>query len=312
MITTTSFSNAGGKGRTAKLIVDGVANTEQSGALEPKTYGELIRKLNQEYWMTPIYGVHGIDDNPRFNPFADAALNCKQCTAHADCGGYETLCADYGGGNKRCATKCEADNDCPNGFTCFDIREGNTLVSKNCAPSTLSCEAPPPSAPVAWINEIHYENTGVDAGEGVEIAGTAGMDLSGWGLFFYNGSPSQRRTYKSVILEGTIPGAKFGARWFPVSGIQNGGADTAGEPDGVALVDPQGKLVEFLSYEGSFTPTNGPALGVASTDIGVLQPTTAPVGQTLGRVGAGQQASAFSWASGLAASPGAPNPGQTF
>ncbi len=313
IITTTSFSNAAGNGRTAKLVIDAVANSEASGSLKPKMYGELIRKLNQEYWMTPIYGVHGIDDNPRFNPFVDAALNCKSCAAHSECGGYDTLCADYGGGNKRCATKCETDNDCPAGFTCFDIREGNTLVGKGCAPTTLSCDATPPSVPVAWINEIHYENTGADVDEGVEIAGSAGMDLSGFGLYFYNGSPSQRRVYKSVTLEGSLPGnSGFGFMWVPVPGIQNGGSDTAGEPDGIALVDAQGNVVELISYEGSFTPTNGPASGMSSVDIGVLQPTSTPLGQTLGRVGSGKQASAFSWASALAASPGKSNPGQSF
>ena len=29
-----------------------------------------------------------------------------------------------------------------------------------------------------WINEIHYENAGVDAGEGFEIAGPAGTNLT--------------------------------------------------------------------------------------------------------------------------------------
>jgi hypothetical protein len=31
-----------------------------------------------------------------------------------------------------------------------------------------------------WINEIHYDNNGVDAGEFVEVAGRAGMVLDGW------------------------------------------------------------------------------------------------------------------------------------
>jgi hypothetical protein len=35
---------------------------------------------------------------------------------------------------------------------------------------------------VVFINEIHYDNAGTDVGEGVEIAGTAGMDLTGWSI----------------------------------------------------------------------------------------------------------------------------------
>ena len=36
-----------------------------------------------------------------------------------------------------------------------------------------------------YINEFHYDNTGADQFEYVEIAGLAGTDLSGWHLDFY-------------------------------------------------------------------------------------------------------------------------------
>jgi hypothetical protein len=39
-----------------------------------------------------------------------------------------------------------------------------------------------------FINEIHYDNTGTDAGEAIEIAGLAGTDLTGWSIVLYNGS----------------------------------------------------------------------------------------------------------------------------
>jgi hypothetical protein len=41
---------------------------------------------------------------------------------------------------------------------------------------------------VVFINEIHYDNAGTDVGEGVEIAGTAGTDLTGWSIIPYNGN----------------------------------------------------------------------------------------------------------------------------
>src|SRR5690606_32045635 len=61
MITTSSFSNAAGRGRTTKALVDAVVNQDDDGELKPMTWGEVLRELNREYWMTPIYGVHGID-----------------------------------------------------------------------------------------------------------------------------------------------------------------------------------------------------------------------------------------------------------
>ena len=50
----------------------------------------------------------------------------------------------------------------------------------------------------------------------------------------------------------------------PASGIQNG------SPDGLALVDGDGTVLEFLSYEGAMTRAPaGPPPGMTSTDIGV-------------------------------------------
>jgi hypothetical protein len=314
VITTTSFSNAAGHGRTSKVLLDAVLNQDAGGQLKPEMYGEILRNLNNEYWMTPLFGVHGIDDNPRVNPFADFSKLCEPCSSADQCGGYDSQCVDYGGGSKHCGTKCEVNNDCPDGYGCFDIRFGDTITTKVCAPSTMTCGGTPPAAPVIWINEIHYDNTGTDTGEGVELAGTAGMDLTGYSLVLYNGKAGQLRTYKSVNLEGEMPSQQggFGVVWTPVTGLQNGGADGAGEPDGIALVDAQGKVVQFVSYEGSFTPTNGPALGSASTDIGVSQLSTTPVGTSLSLTGSGREYSAFSWDASAVASPGQPNPGQTF
>jgi hypothetical protein len=48
-------------------------------------------------------------------------------------------------------------------------------------------------------------------------------------------------------------------------GLQNG------SPDGLALVAPGNVVVEFLSYEGTFNATNGPAAGMTSVDIGRLE-----------------------------------------
>jgi hypothetical protein len=42
-----------------------------------------------------------------------------------------------------------------------------------------------------------------------------------------------------------------------------------GPTDAIALVDPAGRVIQFLSYEGVVTASNGPAAGLTSTDIGV-------------------------------------------
>ena len=158
----------------------------------------------------------------------------------------------------------------------------------------------------AWINEIHYDNTGGDTDEGVEIAGPAGLNLSGWSLVGYNGSTSLQ--YDTVFLSGVLSDQQggFGTLWFAFAGLQNG------DPDGVALLNDSDEVVEFLSYEGSFTASDGPASGLTPVDINVYEPSDTPVGQSLQLQGTGNKASDFTWASPAAHSRGAVNDGQTF
>lgn len=90
------------------------------------------------------------------------------------------------------------------------------------------------------------------------------------------------------------------------SGLQNG------SPDGLALIDGSGTVVQFISYEGSFVATSGPANGMISVDIGVSEESSTAVGDSLRLTGTGSQSDDFSWQSPAADSPGQPNPGQTL
>lgn len=168
---------------------------------------------------------------------------------------------------------------------------------------TLVCTSCPPNV---WINELHYDNAGADTNEGVEIAGTAGVDLTGWQLVAYNGNDGS--VYDTVSLGGTIPVQQngLGAVFFAMSGLQNGA------PDAVALVAPDGAVIELLSYEGTMTPVDGPAMGIASTNIGVSEDGSTPVGWSLQRAGVGNTAAAFTWMSAAASTYGAVNTNQTF
>ncbi len=164
----------------------------------------------------------------------------------------------------------------------------------------------PGSGGVLWVNELHYDNASTDADEGVEIAGPAGTSLAGWTLVLYNGSDNT--AYDTVALAGTIPDqeAGFGTVWTAIPGLQNGA------PDGLALVDPDDVVVEFLSYEGSLTASGGAADGLTAIDIGVEETGTTPLGYSLQRTGEGHTAADFTWAEPQAATPGQPNIDQTF
>ena len=95
-----------------------------------------------------------------------------------------------------------------------------------------------------------------DVDESIEVAGPAGTDLTGWSLVLYNGSNGT--AYNTIALSTTLAdvsnGFGFEVVILPVNGIQNGA------PDGVALVDDSGTVIQFLSYEGTLTATDGPAV----------------------------------------------------
>ena len=61
-------------------------------------------------------------------------------------------------------------------------------------------------------------------------------------------------------------------------------------------------MVQFLSYEGKLTATDGPAKGLTSTDIGIAESTSTAIGTSLQLKGTGKSYSDFSWASAPATS----------
>lgn len=157
-----------------------------------------------------------------------------------------------------------------------------------------------------FINEFHYDNSGTDTGERVEVIAPAGTSLSGWRIVAYNGGDG--RQYASFNLAGTTANQCGGHGTVVVNtpGLQNGA------PDGLALVNAGGAVVQFLSYEGGFTAIDGPAAGQASTPIPTSETSTTPVGHSLQLAGSGSRASDFTWQAPRAASFGACNSGQTL
>lgn len=169
----------------------------------------------------------------------------------------------------------------------------------------VSCTIPA-HATTVFFNELHYDNAGSDKGEGVEIAGAAGVDLNGYEVLLYNGGNGQ--VYASLALDGVIGDQQggFGTLFFGLSGVQNGG------PDGLALVDPSGSVVQFLSYEGAFAAVDGAAAGMQSQDIGVAEDSSQPIGMSLQLTGTGSAYSDFVWAGAQTQTYGQINAGQTF
>jgi endonuclease I len=166
--------------------------------------------------------------------------------------------------------------------------------------------APLAYAQSVFINEFHYDNVGTDSNEMVEVIAPAGTSLAGWKIVAYDGSG--RASYASFPLSGTIANqcGGYGTAVVSTPNLQNGA------PDGIALINANGAVVQFLSYEGSFIASGGEANGRTSVDIGKLEDANTAVGQSLQLSGTGTLANQFVWNAPRSASFGACNTGQIF
>lgn len=169
-----------------------------------------------------------------------------------------------------------------------------------------NCSSSGSASTDVWINEIHYDNQGSDQNEMVEVAGPANTNLSGWSIVAYNGNNGS--AYKTTSLSGTISNQQngYGTKSFNISGLQNGSAD------GLALIDDDNNVVQFISYEGTLTATSGIASGMSSTDIGVKETSSTSVGYSLQLAGSGQSYDDFTWQSAASSTAGSINNNQSF
>ncbi|MFN0174692.1 MAG: T9SS type A sorting domain-containing protein [Saprospiraceae bacterium] len=317
----------------AFVAVGGVANGMMSTDIavlelgsEPVGMSLQLTGTGQQYgdftWVGPIAQSPGtLNAGQTINPLPGVILAMfSQMIDPGDCNGESTITRMW-----------QLTDACGNSITHTQILTVTDTEGPSFSPPplpmdiTLSCEDPVPPAPMltaadlcdipgmqmedVWINEIHYDNVGGDVGEFIEIAGTAGTDLANYTLVLYNGAGGA--SYNTLVLGGIIPNLAngFGTVCFgyPVNGIQNGA------PDGMALVQNAGNMVlQFLSYEGVFMATNGPANGMMSTDIGVDEEPPPAIGTSLYLTGNGDDYSDFTWTGPLAATNCGVNTGQTF
>ncbi len=158
-----------------------------------------------------------------------------------------------------------------------------------------------------WINELHYDNEGADQSEFVEVVVPVALtDLSDVTLTLYNGGNGTAYggpTALSSFTPGdTVDGFAFYT--WEVS-LQNGA------PDALALALGD-QVLQFLSYEGTFTATDGVAQGLLSTDLGVLEDTMTPIGSSLQLSGTGASYLDFAWQPSAPQTLGSLNHSQSF
>ncbi len=165
-----------------------------------------------------------------------------------------------------------------------------------------------------FINELHYNNSGEDQDEGVELFGPAGTSLEPYELHFYQfSSPGKCVFYMSFPLSGTIPDQVngHGAVWFSAPNM----VDNAGA---IALYNRVSQtVVQFFGYRLTMVAQNGVAAGLTSTqpmDVYGGNPSefdTFGAGTSMQAVGQGNCPSDFLWEPELSQSRGQVNGAQS-
>ena len=226
-------------------------------------------------------------------PYPDSTANAALVTSHSLAAAGLSVQTTYY--FRTCSTDV-----CGNGPTCS--AEAEVTTGGGCDPGDDTG---------VFINELHYDNNGPDSNEGVEIAGPSGTDLTGWSIEAYDGNGgglSAISTPNPAPLSDFIDdeGAGYGALWFSIDDLEDG-------PDGLALIDDAGTVVQFLCYEGVFTATAGTADGMTCTDIGISEPTSTEADESLQLTGGPSFVyEDFTWAGPATNSHGVLNTGQVM
>jgi hypothetical protein len=133
VVTTMSFSNASSPAAVENFLSALLAR-DTAGKLRPQPVSTLLTKLDGMSWgFKPMYGFHGIDDNPKLVPFAKTAKFGTSCSANSDCGGPGNLCVSTTGG-KKCTAACASDPGCGTGYACRTVASSatSTIYGKAC------------------------------------------------------------------------------------------------------------------------------------------------------------------------------------
>jgi len=137
VITTTSFSDASSPA-AVEQFVQALLARDSLQRLRPQPVSGLLTRLDGNSWsFKSLYGMHGIDDNPKLVPFAKRESFGKSCRANADCGGPGNLCVTVARNTKQCTAACAGtgESGCGTGYTCKAVASSSssTIYGRACA-----------------------------------------------------------------------------------------------------------------------------------------------------------------------------------
>lgn len=118
---------------------------DTQGRHRPRTMSATIADLDLYTWgetQPTMYGIHGVDDNPKLHPYANPENLCRSCSSNAACGGVGNSCVSVGDSGRRCVAACTDDAACGEGYRCREVASASTstIYGKYCVPSSSSCD----------------------------------------------------------------------------------------------------------------------------------------------------------------------------
>ena len=255
VITTTSFSNA----ETAEPVLDFLDVFVEAGGdghVRAQRVSDFLKTLDgTSPWFSTMYGVHGIDDNPRRHPWADEGMLCEACRRDSDCGPSGNRCVKMNGA-KVCTAECTTDDGCETGFICQGAQSRGTISTKVCATPRLSCDVSGAARRPAIVLDHAVPNPDRDLnGDGrsddrsdesvtLKNAGGEGVSLAQWTIADRTGT-----RFKFERGVGLEPGETLtvfggGATGF----VAPEGLSLNNANDAVRLLDSRGALVDELVW----------------------------------------------------------------
>ena len=275
IITTTSFSNA-----SAPTVVQDTisALVPRSGQHLPSTYSQLLRDLDtNSYWFNTMYGVHGIDDNPKLHPYADLTTLCQPCSQNSQCGDVGNQCSRLNDQEKVCTAFCTDDSGCPAGYSCLSSAQGFEVQSRQCVPANRTCLTPSqPAGPTVILNEIladpPLDSSGDANGDGlrdavqdefVEVVNVSGGPVDLEGITISDGVRVRFTFPAGAVLEAGKAAVVFGG----------------GNPASFSLLPGASDALIFVTSGGLGLSNTGDTVTLASASGDVLdQHTFGPEG----------------------------------
>lgn len=137
VITTTSFSDASSPAAVQDFL-SRLMERDARGRHRPRTVRSLLEDLdaNGGYGFHTMYGIHGVDDNPRLHPYANREMFGELCAANSDCGDLGNLCVRMSDGERRCTAACTSDDACGPAMACRPIASSSSraIYGHACVP----------------------------------------------------------------------------------------------------------------------------------------------------------------------------------